>query len=172
MWTHLRVSQEVVVDAEAGLASLAVLQASQQQCEDGTAHAGTERVLSGFHAGVTGVAGALIHGMRRELGSSCWSDPAAMGGAGRAQTLIRRLAPVAFDWLATQLIPMLSDEDEPRTESDSLFKPAPNGHERSEHQHGRSFSAYTSAALHPGIALGVGLVAVLGVAAALGARRS
>lgn len=30
------------MDAEAGLASLAVLQAGQQQCEDGTAHAGAD----------------------------------------------------------------------------------------------------------------------------------
>jgi short-subunit dehydrogenase len=95
-----------------------------------------------------------------------------VGGAGRAQTLFSRLAPVAFDWLATQIIPLLSDENEPRTESASLFEPAANGRERAEQQHGRSFSAYTSAALHPGVALGVGLVAVLGVAAALGARRS
>lgn len=95
-----------------------------------------------------------------------------VGGAGRAQTLLSRLAPVAFDWLATQLIPLPTDEDEPRTGSAGLFEPAANGRERSEHQHGRPFSAYTSAALHPGVALGVGLVAVLGVAAALGARRS
>lgn len=36
------------MDAEAGLASLAVLQASQQQHKGGTAHAGPDCVLSGF----------------------------------------------------------------------------------------------------------------------------
>ena len=95
-----------------------------------------------------------------------------VGGAGRAQTLLARLAPAAFDWLATQLIPLLSDEDEPQTESASLFASAEGGRERSERDRSRPFSAYTAAVLHPGVVLGAGLLAALAVVAAVEARKA
>lgn len=99
-----------------------------------------------------------------------------VGGAGRAQTVLSRVAPNVFDWLGTKLIPFLTDEDMPRTESDSLHAPAPGGarsdKERPDHDHSRPFSVYTSAVLHPRLVLGVGLLAALAVAAAVEARRT
>lgn len=95
-----------------------------------------------------------------------------VGGAGRAETLLARIAPSVFDWLGTKLIPSLSDENAPKTESDSLHSPASDGKERSDRDQGRPVSVYTSSVLHPGLVLGVGLLAALAAAAALEARRA
>jgi short-subunit dehydrogenase len=99
-----------------------------------------------------------------------------VGGAGRSQTMLTRLVPSLFDWLSTQFIPSMFDEHTPRTESDSLYTPAPGGvrsdKERSDIDHSRPFSVYTSAVLHPRLMLGVGLLAALAVAAALETRRA
>ena len=95
-----------------------------------------------------------------------------VGGAGRSQTLVNRIVPGVFDWLGTQLIPFLSDEDAPKTESDSLYAPAKDGREYSDRGQGRPVSVYTSSVLHPRLMLGVGLLAAVAVAAALEARKT
>ncbi len=99
-----------------------------------------------------------------------------VGGAGRSQTLLTRIAPGVFDWLGTQFIPFMSDENAPKTASDSLYAPAPGGaksdRERTEVSHSRPFSLYTSSVLHPRLVLGVGLLAAVAAAAVLEARRT
>lgn len=95
-----------------------------------------------------------------------------VGGAGRVQTLLANVAPGLFARLAPLMMPILSDESSPKRGSPALFAAGDDGKEDSEEQPGRSFSAYTAAALHPGVALGVGLLALLGAAAAAQARKT
>jgi short-subunit dehydrogenase len=95
-----------------------------------------------------------------------------VGGAGRLQMLFATIAPGLFTRLAPMFIPMMSDEHAPKTKSSSLFAPAGGDEERSEVQPGRAFSVYTAAEMHPRIAMGLGLLAGLAVAAAVQARRA
>ena len=99
-----------------------------------------------------------------------------VGGSGRAQTLVSRLAPSVFDWLGAQFIPFLSDENAPKTESDNLYAPAPGGaksdRERPDRDNSRSFSVYTSSVLHPRLMVSLGLLAAVAAAAALETRRT
>lgn len=95
-----------------------------------------------------------------------------VGGAGRAQSLFAEHFPALFDRLAPLIIPMLSSKTIPKTPGDALDAPASDGTVRPAHEHGRSFSIYTKANLHPGFTAAVALGVVAAGAFALFGRRS
>ncbi len=95
-----------------------------------------------------------------------------VGGSGRSETILSRVAPGLFDWIGTKLVPLLTDEDAPKTKSDSLFKSSDAGRERPARDHSRPFSLYTSAVLHPRLMISVGLLAAVAAAAAMEARKA
>ena len=90
-----------------------------------------------------------------------------VGGAGRMQALFAEHFPVLFEKLAPMLVPKLSDKSVPKTGSDALDGPAQGGNERSTLLSGRTWSAYTSAKLHPALtsaAMGLGTALLAGAA--------
>ena len=87
-----------------------------------------------------------------------------VGGIGRAQALFGMHFPGLLDRLGGLLVPLLFDPKRRPTPTDSLEQAAQDGQVHSDENSGRSFSLYTSAALHRG-ALLAGLV---GVSAAIG----
>lgn len=86
-----------------------------------------------------------------------------VGGVGRAQVLFSEHFPTLFEWIAPFLAKGFTDPTREQPRPDNLSRAARDGQERSDDQPGRKTSAYTSAALHPGVALGVG-AAVVGAA--------
>ena len=65
------------------------------------------------------------------------------------------------------MIPALFDAKTPKTPGDALFASPEGGRERSGTATPRTFSAYTSAQLHPAATAGIGLALGAGVAALL-----
>lgn len=94
-----------------------------------------------------------------------------VGGAGRLQTLFATVAPGLFARIAPQFMPYMSDDHIPKNRSNSLYSPSGHDQERSDIEHSRSFSAYTAAEMHPKLAIGLGLLAGLAIAAAVPAVR-
>ena len=94
-----------------------------------------------------------------------------VGGAGEAQVLFATHFPGLFSKLAGGITPALTDRGRAAA-PDNLEAPTDGGdvHSRREGS-GRSFSAYTAATTHPGLALAATLAVGLAAAAAMGAAR-
>lgn len=95
-----------------------------------------------------------------------------VGGLGRAGVLVGTYFPRLFDRLGGLMEPLLFDRSRPKTPTDTLFRSAEAGRERSGQTSGRRFSAYTAAEVHPvaAVAIGVAALAIVG-AIARGNRR-
>ncbi len=92
-----------------------------------------------------------------------------VGGGGQAQIMFATHFPGLFARYAGLMTPLVHDPSKPDTGDDNLFSPAGNGaaHSRREPA-GKSFSVYTAATTHPGLAAAAALAAGLAVAAAIG----
>ena len=94
-----------------------------------------------------------------------------VGGAGRAQVLFAEHFPALFEKLAPAMIKMLTDPDKAQPAPSNLFGGNRAGEERSGERSPLRTSAYTAAALRPGVvALGVGGLA-LAIGAVMAGRR-
>lgn len=93
-----------------------------------------------------------------------------IGGLGRLNVLLGTHFPRLLEHLARYLIPALTDPSRPPPPRDSLFAPSDDGRARSGVQEGRRFSLYTWAARHRAVTA-IGLAALAGAGAAVGARR-
>ena len=96
-----------------------------------------------------------------------------VGGAGRAQVLFAEHFPTLFERLATGMTAKLTDPARRQPRPSNLFDASIRaGEERSGEQRPRRTSAYTAAALRPGlVAAGLGGLALAAGALALGRRR-
>ncbi|WP_277969973.1 SDR family oxidoreductase [Sphingomonas echinoides] len=95
-----------------------------------------------------------------------------VGGAGRLQVLFGTHFPGLLDRMAGLVAPAMSDANQPKTRSTTIFEPTQPGQERSGIQPGRTFSVYTAAERHPGIVRAITLASVGGIAALALARRA
>lgn len=86
-----------------------------------------------------------------------------VGGAGKAQVLLAAHAKPLFDRVAAVASAAFLDPTDEQPAGPNLFAPSLDGRERSEKQHGKPFSVYTSAAKRP-----IVTVALLAAAVAVG----
>ena len=68
-----------------------------------------------------------------------------VGGLGRANELIGQHVPGFIDLIAGLAATAVEDKSQSPTRSDNLFAPVDGGRERSDRQHGRTFSLYGTA---------------------------
>jgi len=88
----------------------------------------------------------------------------AVGGAGRPIVVGSAAAP----GLIARVMPPLMRTKGDRAERDNLYAPGIDGLMQSENVSGRRFSLYVEAQKRPGLTLGLGALAVVGIAAFLG----
>ncbi|MET3528391.1 SDR family oxidoreductase [Phenylobacterium koreense] len=92
----------------------------------------------------------------------------AVGAGGRPIVIGSAAAPHLTDRVLAKVIPPLSRRRGQPLASDSLYEPGVDGMTESESLKGRRFSLYTEAQKHPGVTVGLGALAVIGIAALLG----
>ncbi len=94
-----------------------------------------------------------------------------VGGVGEAQILVATHFPGLFSRLAGAMTPLLNDRGKPEAAAtDNLETPGADGASATRRgPEGRSFSVYTAATTHPGLAAAAARAAGLAVAAAVGA---
>lgn len=108
------------------------------------------------------VADAILHAAThptRDLAVGAGARPMAIGSAA---------APGLTDRVMAKIIPPLSRRKGRPLSSDSLYQPGVDGMTESESLKGRRFSLYTEAQKHPGVTMGLGALAVIGIAAYFG----
>lgn len=108
------------------------------------------------------VADAILHAAVhpiRDIAVGAGSRPLAIGSAA---------VPGLADRVIAKVVPPLSRRKGEHNGADSLYQPGVDGLTESEHLHGRRFSLYTQAQKHPGVTMGLGALAVIGIAAFLG----
>lgn len=91
-----------------------------------------------------------------------------VGSGARPIVLASAAAPSLADRLFARAIPPLSTRAGTKPPGDNLYEAGDDGRTAGEGMHGRRFSVYTQAQKHPGLALGLGTVAVAGLAALVG----
>jgi len=92
----------------------------------------------------------------------------AVGAGARPMAIGSVTAPRLTDRVMARVIPPLSRRKAPPLSSDSLYQPGVDGMTESESLKGRRFSVYTEAQKHPAVTIGLGALAVIGIAAYLG----
>jgi short-subunit dehydrogenase len=90
-----------------------------------------------------------------------------VGSGGRQMVLAHAAAPGLADRLFAAVVPPLSRRSGAKSLDDNLHSAGIDGQAESEHLKGRKFSVYTQAQKHPALTLGLGALAVAGVAAFL-----
>ena len=91
-----------------------------------------------------------------------------IGSGGRQMVLLGGGAPRLADRLFAATMPRLATRKGGKTPGDNLHAPGKDGLVRTDAYGGRRFSLYTRAQQHPGVTLGVGLLALVATAAYLG----
>ena len=92
----------------------------------------------------------------------------AVGAGARAFTVGSAAMPGVADKAMARLMPPLVRSRGAKPLHDSLYEAGVGGLTESEHLRGRKFSLYTEAQKHPALTVGLGALAVVGVAAFLG----
>jgi len=108
------------------------------------------------------VADAILHAAVhpvRDISVGAGGQPIVIGAAAAPRLTDRVLARVA---------PPLSRRRGEKPDRDSLYEAGVDGLTESEHLKGRRFSVYTEAQKRPGLTVGLGALAVVGIAAFLG----
>jgi hypothetical protein len=95
----------------------------------------------------------------------------AVGAGGRSFAIGAAALPAMSDRVMARVMPPLSRRRGAKPLSDSLYQPGVDGLTESEHLRGRRFSLYTEAQKRPVLAVGLGALAVVGLAAFLGRDR-
>lgn len=108
------------------------------------------------------VADAILHAAAhpvRDIAVGAGARPLAIGSAA---------APIVIDKVLARMLPPMNHRRGDKPAHDSLYEPGVDGLTESEHLKGRRFSVYTEAQKRPGLTLGLGALAVVGLAAFLG----
>lgn len=108
------------------------------------------------------VADAILHAAQHP------TRHVTVGSGGRQMALLGGGAPQLADRLLTLAIPKLATRKGGKSPGDNLYQAGKDGHAHTDVHGGRRFSVYTKAQQHPGLSLGVGLLALVATAAYLG----
>lgn len=108
------------------------------------------------------VADAILHAAAHPL------RDIAVGSGARPFAIGSAAAPPVTDRLMAKFMPPLVRRKGAKPLSDNLHQAGVDGLTESEHLRGRKFSLYTEAQKRPGLTIGLGALAVVGVAAFLG----
>ncbi|WP_312162328.1 SDR family oxidoreductase [Phenylobacterium sp.] len=108
------------------------------------------------------VADAILHAATHPI------RDLSVGSAGRPITIGAATIPGLTDKVLGRVGPRLSRRAGPKVERDNLYEPGVDGLIDSEHLSGRKFSLSAEAQKRPGLTLGLGALAVVGLAAFLG----
>jgi short-subunit dehydrogenase len=92
----------------------------------------------------------------------------AVGSGARPMAVGSAAAPILVDKVLAWAMPPMSRRRGDKPSRDSLHQPGIDGLTESEHLKGRRFSVYTEAQKRPGLTIGLGALAVVGIAAFLG----
>ncbi|MBT9470362.1 MAG: SDR family oxidoreductase [Pseudomonadota bacterium] len=108
------------------------------------------------------VADAILHAAQHPIRDM------AVGAGGRPLVLASAAAPNFTDKLLAKIVPPLSRRRGEKVLGDNLYEAGSGGHTEGEHLRGRRFSVYTEAQKHQALVVGLGALAVVGLAAFLG----
>ncbi|MDP3490147.1 MAG: SDR family oxidoreductase [Phenylobacterium sp.] len=108
------------------------------------------------------VADAILHAAQNPI------RHVTVGSGGRQMVLLGGGAPRLADRIFALAIPKLSTRKGDKPAGDNLYAAGKDGHVRTDAHGGRRFSVYTRAQQHPGVTVGVGLLALVAAAAYLG----
>jgi len=92
----------------------------------------------------------------------------AVGSGARPMAIGSAAAPIIVDQVLARMLPSMSRGRGDKPAHDSLYEPGVDGLTESEHLKGRRFSVYTEVQKRPGLTIGLGALAVVGIAAFLG----
>jgi hypothetical protein len=108
------------------------------------------------------VADAILHAAQHPI------RHITVGSGGRQMVLMGSFAPSAADRLLAALAPPLSRRKGPKAAHDNLYDAGGDGFAQTRNFRGRGFSLYTQAQKRPRLVLGLGALALAGLAAYLG----
>lgn len=92
----------------------------------------------------------------------------AVGSGARPMAIGSAAAPILVDRMMARMMPPMTRRRGDKPTRDSLHSHGVDGLTESEHLKGRRFSVYTEVQKRPGLTLGLGALAVVGIAAFLG----